>query len=344
MFFAKLFDPEGISLDTPEPRARELVEHLEAQGAQVVFLTSRPHTMKEATEQWLAQHALSRPCHFKNYGTGKPDPEGRPDVGDRYLKTAAWKAREVVRIVRLVEEKQGAPLSSILFVDDEEANRLAVADLGDPRILIRYSLEDAATHDFKRHTIAPHTPPFLRRILELALLMEQYEAFTSAQRYDIHIPPPPLPEREEEHAQQAGIMLQSWKDPVHGRLYQYKQLYAQRNELSEVETLVSLQATCDPQGRVTAVRIAKPGPGLSLLELEEAFPAEKNAEMKQRYADEWIAQTIEEFGEVEAARAGRGMQLFGERALNRFRTFIEAKQEAVRAALSRNSHPEREQA
>lgn len=337
-FFAKMFDPELVQQDVIEAQASTLIERIEARGALIVYLISRPHSMQAATEQWLADHHISRRCFFKNYGTGEPGPDGKPDVGDRYVKTAAWKAREVGRIITEVETEQGEPLTWVLFVDDEEANRAAMAELGDSRILLRCSLEDAATHDFQRREIEQDVPPFLRRLQELANLLEMREAFETADQCQLTITRPEIPgqDGQEKHT---SVMIEGWRAAdapgadQDQRSYRYNELYPQRNELSEIEQIVSLQVTCDQAGRVGSVKMAKHGAALSLLnELEDVFGPDE-LEKAQGYADTWVAHAIEEFGYVEVARAQRGMQILGKPALDAYLAHLQAKNEEIKAAL-----------
>jgi hypothetical protein len=338
-FFAKFFDPELVKLDLIEEQARAHIEHIEARGALIVYLISRPHTMQAATEQWLAEHQIVRQSSYKNYGTGQPGPDGKPDTGDRYLKTAAWKAREVPRLISEIEAELGEPLTFVLFVDDEEINRAAVAELGDPRILLRCSLEDAATHDFQRYEIDQEAPPFKRRLQELANLLEMREVFETAERCKLLISRPEIPGQSGE-GRHTSILLESWKasadapgaDPDQ-RYYQYNELYPQRNELSEIEQLIALQVCCDQAGRIVSLKMAKHGAALSLLDkLEDVFDPDE-PELAQRYADEWVAHAIEEFGYVEVARAQRGIQLLGKSALDAYLAHVQAKNEELKAAL-----------
>ncbi len=331
VFFTKMFDPELVKLDVLEPQARSLLERIEARGAQVVYLTSRPHTMQEATEQWLTEQGILRQCNFKNYGSDEPGPDGKTDTGDRYMKTSAWKTREVQRIISQVESELGEKLSWVICADDEEANRAAVAGLDDPRILLRCSLEDAATCDFERHEIDQDTPPFLKRLRELANILEMRETFDTAERCQLTITRPELPGQDSQK-KQISILIESWREG-NGRMYRYNELYPQRNELSEIEQIVSLQATCDRDGRVESVKLVKYGAALSLLnELEDAFGPDET-EKAQGYADKWIAHAIEEFGYVAVARAQRSMQILGKPALDAYLEHIQAKNEEIKAAL-----------
>jgi hypothetical protein len=339
-FFAKMFDPDLVQLDVIEEEARAYIERIEGRSAQIVYLTSRPHTMQAATESWLAEQGILRPCFFKNYGTGQPSgPDGKPDMGDRFMKTAAWKAREVGKIISQVEAETGETLSWIVFADDEEANRQAVAELNDPRLLLRCSLEDAATHDFQRYEIDPNTPAFLRRLQELANLLEMREAFEQADQCKLTITRPEIPGQDDQQ-KHTSIMIESWKASAYApgadpdqRYYRYNELYPQRNELSEIEQIVSLQACCDQTGRVVALKMAKQGAALSLLDKLEDFFDPDDQEKAQRYADEWVAHATLEFGYVEVARAQRGIQLLGQPALDAYLAHVQAKNEEMRAAL-----------
>ena len=184
--------------------------------------------MQAETSQWLSEQGILRPCTFKNYGTGDPGQDGNPDVGDRYLKNAAWKVREVGRIITETERDLGEQLAYILYVDDEVADRQAVAELGDPRILLRCSLPDAATHDFQRYEIDPSIPAFLKRLQELATLLEMREAFEKADKCQLTITRPEVPGASEQE-RYTSVMIESWSGSGQ-RYYRYNELYPQRNE------------------------------------------------------------------------------------------------------------------
>jgi len=334
-FFAKMFDPELVQHDVIEEEARTLIERIEERGAIIVYLTSRPHTMQTATEQWLAEQSISRRVFFKNYGTGELGPDGKPDTGDRYLKTPDWKAREVPRIITEIERDLGEKLAWVLYADDEEVSRAAVAGLSDPRILLRCSLEDVATHDFQRYEIDPNVPDFLRGLQELANLLEMREVFEQADQCQLTITRPEIP-GQDGNERLTSVMIESWKAEADAaptlRFYRYNELYPQRNELSEIEQIIALQVACDQTGHIVSLKMAKHGAALSLLdELENVFdPDEPEA---QQYADEWVAHTFLEFGYVEVARAQRGMQIFGKSALDAYLAHVQAKNEEIKLAL-----------
>lgn len=341
-FFAKMFDPDLVKHDVIEPGAREQIERIELR-AKVVYLTSRPHTMREATLQWLEEQGVIRPCTFKNYGTGEKDESGKYDNGDRYIKTAVWKAREVERIIQEAEA-QDDKVEWVLFVDDEEANRQAVAEIGDPRILIRCSLADTLESDFKRYKLDDEMPPFLKRLMELANILEKRESFVRAEKCQLTITRPAIPGQEPE--QHTSVMIESWQAAAYApdqpelRYYRYNELYPQRNELSEVEQIISLQTCCDESGKVISTKMAKTGPALSLLnELEEVFePGEE--EKRQKYADRWKAYAIEEFGYLEVARVQRGIQITGKPAMDAYIAHLKAKNEETKSALRGGSKDE----
>jgi len=336
-FFTKMFDVDLVKHDVIEGQAKDLLERIEARGAQVVYLTNRPHTMQEATEKWLIDQDVYYKSYFKNYGTGEIAPDGKPDTGDRFIKTTTWKAREVQRIITEVETSLNEKLTSVLFVDDEEANRAAVAEIGDPRILIRCSLEDAATHDFQRYEVEQDTQPFLKRLRELANILEMHEAFEAQDKCQLTITSPVVP-GQDTTGQHTSVMIESWRATAYApdtdpnlRYYRYNELYPQRNELSEIEQIIALQVCCNSDGKVVSVKMAKSGPALSLInKLEEVFDEPEKA---QAYADTWVAHAIEEFGYVEVAKAQRGMQLLGKPALDAYIAHLRQKSEEIRAAL-----------
>jgi hypothetical protein len=340
-FFAKLFDPALVAHDELEEHATFFLALLQPQ-CKMVYLASRPHTMREATDVWLKAQGVYYPVIYKNYGSGEKREDGTYDNGDRFMKTTAWKKREVERL--LAEENPDI----LLFADDEEANRLAVAEIEDPRVLIRCSLQDAACHDIHPPR-ARSSAPFLARLQELAEILEMREALEMAEEpYSLHIAHPEIPGGEQRPL--SSITVEAWDAatfapeaaPQGQRFYRYREFYPQRNEMSEVEQLVSLECTCDQSGRVASVKMARPGPALSLLDqLEETFDMAEQQEMAQKYADEWIAHAIEEFGYVAAARAQRGIQLFGKAALDTYAAHVQAKNEALTLAL-RSSKAEQE--
>ncbi len=105
------FDPALVQLDTLIDGADLAVLNLEIQGYNVYFLTSRPESMRAATEIWLAQYGL---LAYKLIM--KP-------ANKQFTKTTVWKASIVLEISKLPDT------TVVFFVDDEQANCAAVQDV-----------------------------------------------------------------------------------------------------------------------------------------------------------------------------------------------------------------------
>jgi hypothetical protein len=122
------FEPANVVLDTLIQGADQAVQRLERLGYAIIFLTSRPESMRQATEAWLTQREMD------GYEViMKP-------VSALRVKTVKWKADEVARIASLYI------VDEIIFVDDEEANRQAVEALG-TGIKIKRGLDDYMDDD-----------------------------------------------------------------------------------------------------------------------------------------------------------------------------------------------------
>jgi phosphoglycolate phosphatase-like HAD superfamily hydrolase len=117
------FDPALVSLDTLIPGTLEAIDFLESKGYEVVFLTSRPESMREATEEWLGLHD-----HDGYEVMMKPEEK-------KYVKTVTWKAEEVARLASI------PGVQEVLFIDDEKKNCEAVRALGLGTVICASSLE-----------------------------------------------------------------------------------------------------------------------------------------------------------------------------------------------------------
>lgn len=85
------------------------IKQIEQRGYTVVFLTSRPETMQEATVAWLNLYNLGAyPLVMK-------------PADKQFTKTVVWKAEEVQRLVH----EYNADI--VLFVDDETANHVELS-------------------------------------------------------------------------------------------------------------------------------------------------------------------------------------------------------------------------
>lgn len=336
-FYEKMFDPSLVELDEIEDKARTWLEMMKDK-ALIFYMTSRPHTMKAETEAWLERNGIEHPCLFKNYGSGQRGPDGAIDNGDRFVKTAAWKKREIQRLLDEIEPEW------LIFADEEESNRAAIAGIGDPRILIRCSLEDAATHDFHRWEGTGGTP-FLCRLQELANIMEMREAFESADQCTLRIEQPAIPGQDRQR-ETMHVELETWNPAKYGppagnagaaepgsRFYRYSNFYKEGGK-----EITHLEITCDQAGRVISVKVDGPGAephSMVTVELHDLYNLrdEEAAQTAQMYADEWIARSIEEYGYVAAAKCQRGMQLIGQPALDAYMQWRRRKNEEIKAAL-----------
>lgn len=135
-FWGTLFKPELVELDEPIPGAKEALCALEYAGFTVNFLTSRPETMRIATEIWLEKHGLFglpdsapfRTVYMKDFET------------DRYTRTDEWKAHQVHKLVSVVMP------DVLLFIDNEIKNRMMVQGLKRFDVLTWF-LTDSLTSD-----------------------------------------------------------------------------------------------------------------------------------------------------------------------------------------------------
>jgi len=109
------FNPDLVALDVPIDGAEVAMKRLEQRGYTIVFLTSRPESMRDATQAWLDVHGL-------DYHDLVMKPRSA-----QFIKTVRWKAAEVRRMVALAGRSAA---DSVLFIDDEELHRDAARALG----------------------------------------------------------------------------------------------------------------------------------------------------------------------------------------------------------------------
>lgn len=113
IYWRTVFTPELVRLDTPIEGAIDALATLAFNGWEVILLTSRPEAMREATSLWLFE---------QGYPVEAPLVMKAPAF--QYTKTTVWKAGMVETLARLYSA------STIIFVDDEEANQEAVMQSG----------------------------------------------------------------------------------------------------------------------------------------------------------------------------------------------------------------------
>lgn len=125
------FDPALVELDTLIDGCSTSIESLEWDGYTVIFLTSRPEPMRDATVKWLQKHELLSEGHGRIL-------ELKP-LSKQFTKTKVWKAEKVLELAREHEATE------VLFIDDEPDNaaELMNAEVEDITISVWSSLKYA---------------------------------------------------------------------------------------------------------------------------------------------------------------------------------------------------------
>jgi len=114
LFWQTAFEPDLVQLDTLIEGVDEALYHLEEElGYHIVFLTSRPESMRQATREWLLKYLDESLMSWEI--VMKPP-------AFQFVKTVTWKAGTVQMLHRLFEADE------LLFIDDEVANRQAILD------------------------------------------------------------------------------------------------------------------------------------------------------------------------------------------------------------------------
>lgn len=112
IYWKTAFDPDLIALDTLTPGTDDAIEQLEAAGFQIVYLTSRPESLREATTDWLIKNKLFGPMLVM-----KAPPF-------QFTKTTVWKAGMIQTLAIWLKAEE------LLIVDDQEENRAAISTGG----------------------------------------------------------------------------------------------------------------------------------------------------------------------------------------------------------------------
>lgn len=111
VYWRTVFTPGLVALDTVIDGVDEALIALEEAGYSVIFLSSRPEPMREATTQWLVDNAV------RILAPGQLIL--KPSVA-QYTKTVLWKAIVVHTVAAFL------CASEVLVVDDEQANLDAI--------------------------------------------------------------------------------------------------------------------------------------------------------------------------------------------------------------------------
>ncbi len=132
-YWQAVFNPDHVPLDTPIKGAIDALAALALGGCDdVVILTSRPESMREATRRWLFKqdYPIESPVIMKAGAF-------------QYVKTVVWKAGMVQTLAAFYDATE------VIFVDDEEANWTALKNAGPHAFLVtRYaSLQEAVAKE-----------------------------------------------------------------------------------------------------------------------------------------------------------------------------------------------------
>lgn len=134
LYWQTVFTPELVELDMLIIGADHAIARLSGKVQKIIYLTSRPESMREATQAWLAREHLS--LIFRELVMKVP--------AFQFVKTTTWKAGIVTTLAHLY----GA--DDILFIDDEEANCEAMRQAASLEELMHlwcyHSLEEAVKH------------------------------------------------------------------------------------------------------------------------------------------------------------------------------------------------------
>ncbi len=99
---------EYVHLDIPVSGANDLLNRLGDDGYHLIFLTSRPLSMSDATYQWFGFHV-----HLENMTFNTDIVFKAP--GFQYVKTPVWKVGMAQTLMAMYE----AEAEDTIFVDDE---------------------------------------------------------------------------------------------------------------------------------------------------------------------------------------------------------------------------------
>src|SRR5579859_6080896 len=109
IFWREAFNPSYVVLDTLIEGVKEALDTLYGEYG-VLFLTSRPESMREATVDWLEAHDISvEHPQFGNFLICKPP-------AFQFVRTSTWKAGTIQMLHRLF----GA--DELLVLEDEQVN------------------------------------------------------------------------------------------------------------------------------------------------------------------------------------------------------------------------------
>lgn len=134
IYWKTAFTPELVSLDTLIDGVPEALDQIEKAGYMVLFLTSRPESMRQATIDWFWSHTpeivLLSDEHL-NQLIMKP-------ASQQFVKTIVWKTGVAALLAELFD------VAEMLFVDDEVTTLQSVVSAGiECKLYVAPSLKDA---------------------------------------------------------------------------------------------------------------------------------------------------------------------------------------------------------
>lgn len=129
LFWQTAFSPDLVPLDVLIDGTWGYIKQIEQNGYEVVFLTSRPETMQEATVTWLNLYDLDTYTLVM-----KP-------ASKQFTKTTVWKSDEIQRLAK----ERNAEI--VLVVDDEHVNLAEISKYASAfnLLYLAKSLEAATT-------------------------------------------------------------------------------------------------------------------------------------------------------------------------------------------------------
>lgn len=104
VYWQTVYRPDLVEMDTLIDGVADALEQAK-QSFEIILLTSRPESMREATERWLQQHDIT--AHSRLI---------MKSPAAQYVKSSVWKALTLDTIAVFLSA------SEVVFVDDEPAN------------------------------------------------------------------------------------------------------------------------------------------------------------------------------------------------------------------------------
>lgn len=121
-YWRTAFTPDLVQLDTLIDGVFVDLDSLISAGYRIVLLTSRPESMRKATETWLYGFGIEVSTFGEDFGY----PLVMKPASAQFVKTVVWKSLTVEMLVRLFG------VDDLMVIDDEPAIQEAIAALDLP--------------------------------------------------------------------------------------------------------------------------------------------------------------------------------------------------------------------